>query len=437
MATSNASSFNQNIGSLKRSGNMGNEFNKASSDRMAMLKFDAPNETEAYAGQIQAKLGATQGSLKGVSDINLARKKISSAYKAVKSSGQKVVSSVGDMVGQGSGRVPQQGVQDLTTKPLPPAEITAKTKTKMPTSGDPASGDVLTAPKPTQAVSQAPKADDGANLSAGQGEISDNIKAQLPDIPEDDLDKDDPPPPKLTGAEGPPPPPRGQGAITDAPTMASDADSAIATGQRGDSTIARALGRSRQAVQSVARSNPMNVASMTSGDQTANSTLSGLKDTLTNPLSGARGSLAKSSTNIHASITQSLEDFKGQIGSALSDVQSQVKGVAGQVSQVGKGVGAVGEDIASGATKAVEGVSAGLETAGAVADALGPIGDIIGIGMSIFGGVEASKAHKEQEDSMKTAQSAVSAPASQQTSQATAVSLDTSKQAQASVQSHY
>ena len=441
MATSNASSFNQSIGGLRRQGNMSNEFNKAGADRSAMLKFDAPNQTAAYAGQIQAKLGATQGSLKGVSDINLARKKISSAYKAVKASGNKVVSSVGNLVGEGSGRVPQQGVSALSTKPLPPAEIKAKTTTKVkmgePTGGDSAGGDVIqTQPTvQTQAVDVGAKSD-ANDLSAGPGELSDATKSQLPDIPDDDLDKSDPPPPKLTGAEGPPPPPRAQVQGEVAPTsVADDPQFAIASGQRGDGTLARALGRSRQAVQGVARSNPMNVATM-SGDQTANGVLSGIKNELT-PLSGARGQLAKTSSNVHASITQSLEEFKGQMGSALSDVQSQIKGVAGQVGDVGKGLGAVGSDIAAGATKAVEGVSAGLETAGAVADALGPIGDIVGIGMSIFGGIEAHKAHEEQEKSQATAQAQVSAPASQATAQATAASLDTSKQAQASVASHY
>ena len=444
MATSNASSFNQSVGGLRRQGNMSNEFNKAGADRAAMLKFDAPNQTEAYAGQIQAKLGATQGSLKGVSDMNLARKKISSAYKAVKASGQKVVSSVGNLVGEGSGRIPQQGVSALSTKPLPPAEITAKTKTKVkmgePTSGDASSGDVIQ----TKPSVQTQQADVGAKpdadaLSAGDGQLSDATKLKLPDVPEDDLDVSDAP---HSGPlpDGPPPPPRptAQGDI--APTsVADDPQFAMASGQRGDGTLARALGRSRQAVQGVARSNPMNVASLTSGDQTANSTLGNLRGTLAhnNPLSGATGDMAKTSTNVHASITQSLEDFKGQMGSALSDVQSQIKGVAGQVGDVGKGVGAVGSDIASGATKAVEGVSAGLETAGAVADALGPIGDVIGIGMSIFGGIEAHKAHEEQEKAQAQAQATVSAPAAQSTAQATGVSLDTSKQAQATVASHY
>ena len=121
----------------------------------------------------------------------------------------------------------------------------------------------------------------------------------------------------------------------------------------------------------------------------------------------------------------------------MTDVQGQIKGVAGQVQSVGGGIAKVGEDVANVGSKVGEGISAGLETAGAVADALGPIGDVIGLGLAIFGGISGAKEHSEEAASSVQAQKQLAQPVEQASQQSTSVSLDTSKMAQASVASHY
>ena len=57
--------------------------------------------------------------------------------------------------------------------------------------------------------------------------------------------------------------------------------------------------------------------------------------------------------------------------------------------------------------------------------------------MSIFGGIEARKEHNEQVAGNQQAQAQLAKPVASNTSQSTSVSLDTSKQAQAGVMSHY
>lgn len=487
MATASASDFNASIGSLRGRSNNDANFAKAMSDRMAMIKFDAPSDNQARINQIQSKLGSTTGALKGISDIKDTGVKMKTAYNKVKSAGQRVVSSVGDAIGEDSGRVPQSGVRSLTTDKLPDAKIKVKTKTKPSNLGpsgeqqptkttlDPSVGEVQ---NPSgDAGKQATYGKDGAGRLGGTTDDADAVRALDPtkgtiqttlapqdaktgpmggdgktDTPEGQMGGDGKTdtPTQIPKDQLPDVGPIGDGGSSkpSATSLTQTADDSIATGQRGDQTIARTLGsRSRavtgagQEVSSV-RSNAMNVSSMTSADQTANSTLGNLTSSLRSNASNIAGhvptgNMAETSTNIHASIGQALEDFKGQIGGALSDVQEQVKGVAGQVSQVGRGVSAVGEDVASGASKAVEGISAGLETAGAVADALGPIGDLIGLGMSIFGGVEEHKEHEQEKQANQQAQQTIAQKPEESTQQSTSVSLDTSKQAQASVASHY
>ena len=216
----------------------------------------------------------------------------------------------------------------------------------------------------------------------------------------------------------------------------------------GDSAGARAFGsRSRSVAGGMSDmfsgggggKSPLSVSSMI-GDQSANNALADSVNSLrTSATAGVSrmGANADTSTNVHASISQALDDFKGQIGGAFADVQGQIGNLSGQVSAVGRGVAGVGDDIMNAGSKVASGVSAGLETAGAVADALGPIGDLIGLGMSIFGGIEAKKEHNEQVAGNQQAQATLAKPVASNTSLATSVSLDTSKQAQAGVMSHY
>ena len=107
------------------------------------------------------------------------------------------------------------------------------------------------------------------------------------------------------------------------------------------------------------------------------------------------------------------------------------------------GGGGISDDLTSlggKAQKAVssvgEGLDAGLGIAGDIADAFGPVGDLIGIGLSIFGGIEGHEAQKSKESAEDTQQSAVSAPIQSQAPAQIGATLKTQGQQQVS-QVHY
>ena len=151
----------------------------------------------------------------------------------------------------------------------------------------------------------------------------------------------------------------------------------------------------------------MNVSSMIDGS--ANNQMDNLTSALGSKangvLSDARGAVRSTASNLHASVMSS-------VGGAGEDVE--------------KAIG-TGARVASGAMEATAGVL----------DALGPIGDILGVGLSIFGGVEAKREKATAMDASKTAEAEVAKPVAPQTQQATNVSLDTAKQAPMSSATHY
>lgn len=82
--------------------------------------------------------------------------------------------------------------------------------------------------------------------------------------------------------------------------------------------------------------------------------------------------------------------------------------------------------VSSTASKVSEGVDAGLGVAGDVMDALGPIGDLIGIGLSIFGGIEGHKAEEQKEEAQQQQASQVSKPITQSSAAPIGATLKTS-----------
>ena len=428
MATATASSFNSAIGGLKQRGNNDAQFQKAMNDRMTMLKYDAPSALKGKVDDKEAQMGGTMGGFKGVADISDTATKIKASYNKVKTTADAVVSKVGelgDKVGQASGAVPQQGLRSLATDAL--TKVKMKVKGATTQGSDTAVG--TTTPEATVAkgATSAGSGYTGGSAGGGAGAgVADTDKA--------------------LGAVGK----QGGGGISESITSANVGKfippEALSGGMSGDSTIARATaGRSRNIVNSVGgggdRTNPMNVKSMTSLDQTSNSTLSSTMNDAKSAIGGmtrnATGANAPTSSNIHSNISQALEDFKGQVSGAMTDVQSHISNLSGQVADVGKGVMATGADIANVGSKAVAGVSAGLETAGAVADALGPIGDLVGLGMAIYGGIEGHREHAEDQTANIVAQGHLATPLAGQTQQATNVSLDTSKAVQPTLMGHF
>ena len=433
MATATASSFNSAIGGLKQRGNNDAQFQKAMNDRMTMLKYDAPSALKGKVDDKEAQMGGTMGGFKGVADISDTATKIKASYNKVKTTADAVVSKVGelgDKVGQASGAVPQQGLRSLATDAL--TKVKMKVKGATTQASDTAVG--TTTPEATVGGAGVK----GATASTGSGYTGGSAGGGAgAGVADTD---------KALGAVGK----QGGGGISESITSANVGKfippEALSGGMSGDSTIARATaGRSRNIVNSVGgggdRTNPMNVKSMTSLDQTSNSTLSSTMNDAKSAIGGmtrnATGANAPTSSNIHSNISQALEDFKGQVSGAMTDVQSHISNLSGQVADVGKGVMATGADIANVGSKAVAGVSAGLETAGAVADALGPIGDLVGLGMAIYGGIEGHREHAEDQTANIVAQGHLATPLAGQTQQATNVSLDTSKAVQPTLMGHF
>jgi hypothetical protein len=139
--------------------------------------------------------------------------------------------------------------------------------------------------------------------------------------------------------------------------------------------------------------------------------LNGDLRTAANQVGGqARGALANSANNIHGAL-QGLSTTAGQVG----------------------------DDIASGVSKAQGVIDAGISTAGTVLDALGPIGDLLGVGMGIFGGIEDAIGHHKAEEQAKNAEATMKQPVANATpaAQTTSITLDTSKISQASASAHF
>tara|TARA_R110002167_G_scaffold6585_2_gene30838 strand:+ start:4015 stop:5208 length:1194 start_codon:yes stop_codon:yes gene_type:complete len=130
-----------------------------------------------------------------------------------------------------------------------------------------------------------------------------------------------------------------------------------------------------------------------------------------NGINGARGAIANGASNLHATVQSGVDD----------------------ATRGAKMVTGAADDVASMASK-------GLELGGTVLDALGPVGDLLGLGMAIFGGAEASHQESVEKKAQADAQSAMAAPvtAGQGTGGAmTTATLDTSHPGQAVASSHF
>ena len=149
----------------------------------------------------------------------------------------------------------------------------------------------------------------------------------------------------------------------------------------------------------------MNVSNITSGR--ANQELSGLTQNITDRANGA------------------LSDARGAVRQTASNIHQAV-GAIGDTDKIASAVGDAGKV-----------VSGAMEAGAGVLDALGPIGDVLGVGLSIFGGVEARREKMKANEAVGQAQTEVKQGVKAPVQQATNVSLDTSKQAPMSGMSHY
>ena len=323
MATSNASSFNANIGGLRERGNANDQMNKAISDRLNILKASEPDVKAQQTQQTEVKGTEAVGALKTISDLKDAGQKIGKGVDALKSGAQNV-----------SNMVTGSGVASN-------APVTAKaTTSQAPTSG---SGQVDGLPKGSPGG--APK------FNESQVEAGDDLFSGLKSQP---------------------------------------------------TNTAGLFDRSRSVVSASTQStpSPMSVA----GNLTKGDNLGDMSNTIKSGITNATGDLASGSSNVHSAV-QTASNVASKVGDAV-------------------------EEGASVASKVMTGASA-------VADALGPVGDLIGLGMAIYGGVKSKGYFKRQQDASTDAQTAIAKPVAQTATQSTSVSLDTSKPAQAMAQSHY
>lgn len=433
MAMATSSSFNQHIGNLRARGNSDNEFAKATKDRLTMLQYQMPSELKAEAGQIQAKGQAVGNALSAVSDTKGTIEKGAKAYQDYKKVGQTVVSSAQGLVGKVKGVTDQAGasvnnasgalnaLKDPTN--LKNATTTATTTTTTPPSSslggarDIGGGGGELRPMAGQANTYSGAGlPDVGGIGDGRGDIRTVINAVDNGVTS-----------RANGGIG--------GAIQR--LMSQPVNGA---GGPGD-----ALNRSRNVLSGATR-NPMSGRNQILTDMEGGNTRDMLRDAY-NQISATRGmtgGVPSTATNVHTDFNDALGDMKSQMGGALDainqhlgNISGQVQKTAGGVGELASGVADVGKDVASVGSKVVTGVTAGLETAGAVADALGPIGDIVGLGMAIFGGIEDHKVHKEDESANTSAQQAIQAPVQGNTTQSANASLDTAKEAQVGASSHY
>lgn len=435
MSLATASNFNANIGALRTRGNQDDEFTKAMKDRLIMLQQQAPSELKAKLGAIQTQGTEIGHGLSVVKDAKTTIEKGVSAYQDIKKVGKQAISSVEDLAGRVKSVTDQAGstVNDARTAinalrnptNLPSATSTTTTSTSFTPSTQTTPKTPLTTPAPDSTVAGDLKPIAGqANTYSGVG---------LPDIP---------------GIGGGPP-------------------SGIATSARGANVADKTAQLLTQPVSAGTLSGPSdafnrsrnvfiekNIARGYGGqlgfggqlhtmDQSANSALASAYDSVS-ATRGMTGGVATSATNVHTDFNNALGDMKSQMGDAMDAINKHLGNISGQVQKAGEGVGElasgvanVGKDVVATGTKVVTGLSAGLETAGAVADALGPIGDILGLGMAIFGGIEDDKIQKKGVDANKSAQAQIQAPVQGNVSQSANVSLDTAQKAQIGASSHY
>lgn len=144
-----------------------------------------------------------------------------------------------------------------------------------------------------------------------------------------------------------------------------------------------------------------------------------------NGINGARGAMANAASNVHATVQGAQSTLSGATDDAAS--------MAGKVASAGSKVASGVEDAVNVGTK-VMGAASG------VMDAMGPVGDLLGLGMAIFSGVESHHHEKIEAHAQSVAQGAMAAPTANIRAAGNAMTtgtLDTSHPGQAVAASHF
>ena len=119
-------------------------------------------------------------------------------------------------------------------------------------------------------------------------------------------------------------------------------------------------------------------------------------------------------------ITQDVKSLGRTIMSGASNLHADVQSGADMVGRFAQSGSKMVSDVGQGLSK---GMDAGIGVGEGLVDSLGPIGDIIGLGMAIFGGIKSHQEHKEEQASVVQNQATISSLPSTQSSNTASVGV--------------
>ena len=209
--------------------------------------------------------------------------------------------------------------------------------------------------------------------------------------------------------------------------------------------VGNAVGQVKQGIQNARGISPTDIEPVVSRASSAEGEIGSMSDRVSRIMGSGGGSVRPPARMNVSNITSGranqelsglTQNITDRANGALSDARGAVRQTASNIHQA---VGAIGDTdkIASAVGDAGKVVSGAMEAGAGVLDALGPIGDVLGVGLSIFGGIEARREKMKANEAVGQAQTEVKQGVKAPVQQATNVSLDTSKQAPMSGMSHY
>ena len=441
------SNFTQQLGGLRQSFST-DYAEKQKKDSLSILQAGEPNMREG-GEKVETGLGAVAGMAKLGDSLGKVREKAMKAKGAI----QRVRTAVSDARNVASGSATQD--KSLTTPKADsagatpdtssaPAKAPAKPLSNTPDDGSGRSVNIAKDLDPSTTPASAGKASLGEALDASAKRS--NIKI---------------------GTKGVAPPTK-EGSVVDSDLFGKSNGSALqdlrTARPRGSGMLntldSRAGGVSRSVKmvgmgeeRGASLGSKMSVrGSLTGGgDSAGNDMLGKLGSMLQQHVGatlGAKGANAPTAMNAHAmptipTTTPTTTPATPTIG-GKGGVETGGGGGGGDEDLMSRAGGfmrnAVGDDTMNMGSRIAGVASKGLEAGASVLDALGPIGDILGIGMAVFGGIEQHREKKEAMESSQGAESQVKndvAPTNKGLVASTNVSLDTSKGTSAGVASHY
>lgn len=417
------SQFTQQLGGLRQSYQT-DYMEKQKKDTLALLQAGEPNMREG-GEKAETGLGATAGFAKLGESIQKVREKGQKVQKAV---GQ-VRTAVADARNIATGQTTGQPVKSLTTKPLEDDDLLGGALGKMKATMTNIATSAKIDTTPLKPALQQPK----ATLQDALSVMKKKQRIRIGDGSGQPVDND------LFGKSN-------AGALQDLRNARAKGDNLL------DTLDSRAGGVKRSVKmigmgddRGMPIGSKMNVrGSLTgSGDNAGNNMLNRLSSTLKqapNPVP-AKGANAPKSSNLHDAVAD--DDFLATKPLTITKPPATMpsEGIGGVGSKIEAGARSMlGDDAVSTGLKVASVASKGIEAGASVLDALGPIGDILGIGLSIFGGIEEHREKKEAMESSQQAEAQVkstSAPTTKGLVAGTNVALDTSKQQGVNVASHF